>query len=126
MKTSRDPRHLQRIKVMQNLFAWDFSHELLEQSNAKETAEKIIGSKEKIDQLIVAAAPTWPLDKINKVDLAILRQAIYELIIDTKVPPKVVVDEAIEIAKEYGNESSPPFINGVLGKVIELEKVKIE
>lgn len=74
---------------------------------------------EEIDNKIKIAAPEFPIDKINKVDLAILRLAIYELLIDKSQPPKVIIDEAIELAKEYGGESSPGFINGALGKAIK-------
>lgn len=115
MKTSKDPRHLHRIKLMQGLFAWDF--------NAKEAPENnevkvLIDSIEKIDTFIHTAAPQWPIDKINKIDLAILRLATYELLINPTAPPKVVVDEAVELAKTYGSDSSPSFINGALGKII--------
>ena len=58
----------------------------------------------------------WPVDKLNKIDLAILRLAIYELE-NLEVPPKVVIDEAVELAKEFGSENSPSFVNGVLGTI---------
>lgn len=114
MKNSRDPRHLHRIKVMEELFAWDFS-----QQNSLITveAQQIVGRLAVIDQRIAEAAPSWPLDKINKVDLAILRLAINELE-SADTPKKVVVDEAVELAKAYGSESSSAFVNGVLGKII--------
>lgn len=72
-----------------------------------------------IDELIKNAAPEWPLDKISRIDLAILRLATFELTIEKKEPPKAVIDEAIEIAKEYGNPNSPGFINGVLGTILK-------
>src|SRR5258708_38026972 len=115
MKTSKDPRHLERIKVMQELFAWDF------QENSKFThpvSQEIVDNVEKTDEYIKEAAPTWPIEKVNKIDLAILRQAVFELMFVKQVPPKVVIDEAVEIAKEYGSDSSPSFINGALGKLI--------
>jgi len=71
-----------------------------------------------IDRIITQSAPEFSLDRINHVDLAILRLAIYELAIAGSEPPKAVIDEAIELAKEYGGEASPGFINGVLGKVL--------
>lgn len=115
MKTAKDPRHLERIKVMQELFAWDFN----QKANLQfPKSQKIIKNLKKIDKLIKQAAPTWPIDKINKIDLGLLRQAVFELIMEKATPPKVVVDEAVEIAKEYGSESSPAFINGALGKLI--------
>jgi transcription antitermination protein NusB len=115
MKTAKDPRHLQRIKVMQEVYSWDFS----QQNNLKEdTTKDIIKNLERIDQLIQKAATSWPLEKINKIDLAILRLATYELFIKKSVPEKVVVDEAVELGKEYGSDSSSSFINGALGKMI--------
>ncbi len=125
MKTHNDPRHIFRIKVMQSLFARGFSDKQAEETEVKQTVEEIEKNKGKIDELIVHAAPTWPIDKINKIDLCILRQAIFELLIEPKVPVKVVIDEAIEIAKEYGSESAPAFVNGVLGKIIEYKKLAV-
>ena len=72
-----------------------------------------------IDGKIVVLAPEFPIDKINKVDLAILRLGVYELTIDTTQPERVVIDEAIELAKEFGNDASPGFINGALGKLVK-------
>ena len=125
MKTAKDPRHIERVKVMQQLFAWDFDQEekVEEQEDRLEKTAKIVSQIGDIDPEIVRAAPEWPVEKINKIDLSILRQAIFELIIDRNVPVKVVVDEAIEIGKEYGTDSSASFINGVLGKIIELHKI---
>ncbi len=70
-----------------------------------------------IDEQIQACAPDWPLAQINRVDLAILRLALYELKTND-TPYKVVIDEAVELAKEYGSDSSAKFINGVLGCAI--------
>lgn len=114
MKTSKDPRHKERIKIVQELFAWDFSKENnVENPKAKEIVDQL----DKIDMKIGIAAPLWPIDKINKMDLAILRLAVYELG-EKKVPEKVILDEAIELAKEFGSESSPSFVNGALGKLL--------
>lgn len=115
MKTAKDPRHIKRIKLMQELYAHQFnSHG----GSDDQTIKKIHRHLKKIDQAIIESAPTWPIERINKVDLAILRLAVFELIIEPKNPPKVVVDEAVELAKEYGSESSAAFINGALGKLI--------
>lgn len=65
------------------------------------------------------AAPKWPIEKINRIDLAILRLAVWELFYKRKTPPKVAIDEAIELAKEFGAENSPSFINGVLGTIFK-------
>lgn len=113
MKTPFDPRHKKRQKLIEELFKIDFH----KQAIGKE-AKTIYSQKEKIDQIVERAAPEFPIAKINKVDLAILRLAVFELIIEKKTPPKVVIDEAIELAKEYGGETSPAFINGALGDVI--------
>lgn len=115
MKTSKDPRHRERIRVMQEIFAWDFSNK---NHLGSIQAMQIKRHLKKIDSYIKDAAPQWPIDRINKIDLAVLRLAVYELLMDPKAPPKVVVDEAVEIAKDYGSEASASFINGVLGKLI--------
>lgn len=122
MKTHNDPRHLERITTMEHLFAWDFSDQ---QDDEIEKTRIIAAYIPQLDEQIKIAAPAWPLEKINKIDLAMLRAACYELIIDKKAPPKVVVDEYVEIAKEYGGDASPSFINGVLGKIIELNNIEI-
>lgn len=106
---------------MQELFAWDFT---LKKPASKEVAE-ILSQQKKIDRAIQKCAPQWPLRQINKIDLAILRLSIFELMNKKEVPPKVVVDEAVELGKQYGSESSSGFINGVLGKLIEEEQIKI-
>lgn len=113
MKTALDPRHKRRQKIVEDLFKSEF-HKQPIGTDSKE----IIKYQKELDEKITFAAPEFPIDKINKVDLAILRLAIYELLITKKAPPKVIIDEAIELAKEYGGDSSPAFINGALGKVI--------
>lgn len=105
---------------MQELFSWQFKS--LKKPPLK--IRKIVASLSKIDKLISKSAPDRPIAQINKVDLAILRLAVFELIIDKGVPPKVVIDEAIELGKEYGSDSSASFINGALGKLIELKKIE--
>lgn len=69
-------------------------------------ASVIIEKADELDGVISESAPQWPVDKLNRIDLAILRLATYELI-NTETPPKVVIDEAVELAKEYGGENSP-------------------
>ena len=117
MKTAKDPRHLERVKIVKSLFAESFTHQKL----LPQTSKKIISKSKEIDTLIEKAAPTWPVDKLNKIDLAILRLAIYELK-EEKNPPKVIIDEAVELAKEFGAESSPSFINGVLGTIYNVKE----
>ncbi len=114
MKTAADPRHLKRIKLFKQLFSLGFP----QKSVLPKKIKAIKPHFKKIDKIIAKSAPEWPVDKLNKVDLAILRLAIYELIIVKKTPPKVIIDEAVEIAKEFGTEKTPKFINGVLGAVI--------
>lgn len=114
MKTAHDPRHLKRRLAVQELFAETFTH----QNNLSEITQNIISQLETIDKKISQSAPTWPLDKLNKIDLAILRLSVYE-IEKSEVPPKVIIDEAVELAKEFGSESSPSFVNGVLGTIFE-------
>ena len=114
MKTARDPRHLNRIKIMQELYSYSFN----DNSPLSADAKAIVSVFSQIDKLISDAAPAWPLGKINKIDLAVLRLASYELTNKKDTPPKVVIDEAVEIGKEYGSDSSGSFINGVLGKIL--------
>jgi len=116
MKSPNDPRHKAREKVIKELFGWEFNSQT---QLKKETVKKIISEIKKIDKVICQAAPEWPIEKINKIDLAILRLAVWELIILKKEPPKVIIDEAVELAKIYGSERSPAFINGVLGTVFK-------
>ena len=122
MKTAKDPRHLRRRKAVRLLFAESF----VPQTQSPSLVKKILAKREKIDQKIQKAAPLWPLEKLNRIDLAILRLAVYELEYE-KTPPKVVIDEAVELAKEFGSENSPSFVNGVLGSIYkEKEKPKNE
>jgi N utilization substance protein B len=79
----------------------------------------IVKNLGEIDKKIASSAPEWPVDKIAKIDLAILRLALYELTVEKKEPPKVIIDEAIELAHEFGNENSSKFVNGVLGTVLK-------
>lgn len=112
-----DPRHIKRMKMVQNLFAQMFYPE---QSNIPEEdadVSDISKHVEEIDRTITKHAPRYPLDRIAKIDLCILRLAIYELMYEKKEPPKVVIDEAVTLAREFGGERSYAFINAVLGAV---------
>jgi N utilization substance protein B len=73
--------------------------------------------QEEIDGIIGPAAPEWPVEQIAKIDKIILRIGVYELLIKREVPPKVVINEAVELAKAFGGENSSKFINGVLGTI---------
>ncbi len=113
MKTSTDPRHRGRIRKVQSLFAYSFH------DRVPGEIKEIVTQLPAIDAMIKNSAPEWPLDKINKIDLAILRVATHELLYDKGIPPKVAIDEAVEIAKTYGSDSSPSFVNGVLGNILK-------
>ena len=102
MKTSTDPRHKKRELKVAKLFAKSF----------------LPGFSTPIDGHISSAAPEWPLKNINKIDLAILRVAVDE-ILNTDIPPKVAIDEAVEIGKKFGAQNSASFINGVLGTILK-------
>ncbi len=131
-------RHLQRSIAMQTLFEWDFNGQKNEhiqeyaQRNCAEfapgvdkcdftesLANSVIENQESIDALIVQCAPEWPLDQVAVVDRNVLRIGIAELVYGDyeAVPPKVAINEAIELAKNFGSDSSPRFINGVLGTI---------
>ena len=131
-------RHLQRSIAMQALFEWDFQgknkdhiDEIIDR-NVKEFAPGIeehdfvaalvkgtIKNLPTIDTLIEKCAPEWPLDQVTVIDRNVLRLGIYELMHGNydEVPPKVAINEAIELAKTFGGESSARFVNGVLGTI---------
>jgi transcription antitermination protein NusB len=116
MKSSQDPRHKERIEKMQQLFSASFD---AGDVVVDERITPIFSLGQTIDEKIHIAAPEWPIDKIAKIDLAILRLAVYELTEEKKEPAKVIIDEAIELAKEFGNPNSPQFVNGVLGTIFK-------
>jgi N utilization substance protein B len=117
MKTSQDPRHKRRQRLVQDLFSVDFHKQQISRE-----AQVIQNHQGELDKIIEQVAPEFPITKINKIDMAILRLAIYELSIEKKEPENVIIDEAIELAKEFGNDTSPSFINGVLGNIQLHEK----
>src|SRR5438045_1083205 len=130
-------RHLSRSVALQSLFEWDFTAgrsdvATLTARNAKEFApgltdqsfvdnliKGVIAKKPELDTIIEKAAPDWPIDKISPVDRNVLRVGLYELLFAdrTEVPAKVAINEAIELAKTFGGETSGRFVNGVLGAV---------
>lgn len=113
MKTSLDPRHKRRQRLIQDLFSTEFHKQ-----QVSPEVEKILKQQDRLDKKIKEAAPDYPVEKINKIDLAILRLAVYELLIAQKEPSNVIIDESVELAKEFGNDTSPSFINGVLGHIV--------
>jgi len=108
-----DIRHQERIRIVQELFAFFFN----KKTKLSEKTKKILENQDKINLLIEKNAPKFPLEKIAKIDLAILTLAVFELILEKKQPPKVIINEAVEIAKEFGGDKSYAFINAVLGKI---------
>jgi len=133
-------RHLSRSIAMQSLYEWDFTGKKAE--NLNKIVEKNIkefgpGLEDKsfiwqlvngvvehlsdIDKIIEKAAPEWPIEQINIIDRNVLRIGLYEILYGKKeeVPPKVAINESIELAKNFGGESSGKFINGVLGTVFK-------
>lgn len=77
----------------------------------------VLGHKQRIDEVIQRSAPAWPVSQLSHIDRNILRLAIFEILVDNSVPLKVAINEAVELAKTYSSDSSPRFINGVLGAV---------
>jgi N utilization substance protein B len=139
MKTKHDPRHVARQLALMTLFEWSFHSDapreiiehvldVLEEDQHVDLAQVehlVNGVTEHLDELdarITTAAPEWPRDQIAKIDICILRISAYELQ-HSDVPEKVVIDEAVELAKEYGGDTSSKFINGVLGTLVrELDR----
>lgn len=115
MKTSLDPRHIKRQQIIQEIFAWN-ANPKSKVSDPK--SRQIVKNVTEIDKIITDCAPEWTIDKINPIDLAILRLATYELCLELTEPPKAIIDEAVELAKEFGGENSPAFVNGALGKAL--------
>lgn len=126
-------RHLSRTIAMQSLFEWDFNgrkeelkpiieNHIKEFSGAREDtgfifelAEGVEKNLAEIDKIIVKHAPEWPIEQIPPVDRNVLRLGVFELMFLKQVPPKVVINEAVELGKTFGGESSGKFVNGVLG-----------
>lgn len=129
-------RHLARTIAMQSLYEWDFRQgedlnlEQIAKNNVEEFAPSfddhgfivdlvrgVLDHQKEIDTLITQFAPEWPLEQITTVDRNILRIGIFELKHNHDIPPKVAINEAIELAKTFGGESSGKFVNGVLGAI---------
>lgn len=85
---------------------------------AKELTSGVLNNKTSIDSAIKEFAPLFPIEQIASIDRNLLRIAIFEILFDNKVPVKVAVNEAIELAKSFGSDTSPKFVNGVLGSII--------
>jgi len=139
-------RHLGRIVALQTLYEEDFRRELNDKSfrlsdvlsrNIKRYEETVddtkfieqlvkgVNSQQKdIDDIIRPVAPEWPIEQIARMDRVILRIGVYELMFADGVPPKVAINEAVELAKAFGGENSSKFVNGVLGTVLRNKETK--
>jgi N utilization substance protein B len=127
-------RRQARVVAFQTLFEIDLAHHDPEvvlvarledtllpddaQQFARALVQGVVKNQEEIDRTIRLAAPQWPLQQMAKADVNILRLAVWELS-SGAAPLKVVINEAVELAKTYGGESSPRFVNGVLGTVAQ-------
>jgi N utilization substance protein B len=89
---------------------------------ARDLVRGVTRYRDKLDVHIHRFAPVWPVEQIAVIDRNILRLAIFEILLDNRVPVKVAINEAVELAKEFGSDNSPRFINGVLGAVSALTK----
>lgn len=96
-----------------------YSAKLDDKAFLNELAEGVYKTIEDLDKKIQPIAPDWPLSQIARIDLCILRISFYELLFMKNTPPKVVINEAVELAKSYGGENSSKFINGVLGTLLK-------
>ena len=96
--------------------------ELSQENNAfaRELVGGVIQNKDEIDFKIQSFAPAWPIEQLAIIDRNILRLAIFEILFDNKVPVKVAISEAVELAKSFGGGNSSKFVNGVLGSVSAL------
>ena len=126
-------RHFARIITMQSLYEFlqrggdladivkrNMANHEFDENNTKFILKIAVGVQKhlpEIDEIITISAPEWPLPQIAQVDLSILRLAIFELLFDDEVPPKAVINEAVELGKAFGGENTSKFVNGVLGTV---------
>jgi N utilization substance protein B len=139
-------RHLGRIVALQTLYEQDFRREVEDSTfHLSDVLDRNIGRYEdtvddkefiralvsgveshekELDDLIRPVAPEWPIEQIARMDRIILHIGAYELIYDKSVPPKVVINEAVELAKAFGGENSSKFINGVLGTLLRQQEEK--
>ncbi len=136
-------RHLARSIILQTLFQWDFNGKdngkiaailesnltefgagLKEDEFINQLINGVINNLETLDSVITEYAPDWPIEQITVIDRNILRIGIYELVFDKDIPPKVAINEAIELAKSYGGPASGKFVNGVLGSIFKNSEIE--
>jgi transcription antitermination protein NusB len=126
-------RHLLRTVALQALFEWDFNnrqgeidaivdHAIAEFAGgaddsdfARQLVTGVLENLAAIDEIIIKTAPEWPINQITVIDRNVLRLGIYELMFAKQIPPKVAINEAVEMGKRFGGDSSGKFVNGVLG-----------
>jgi N utilization substance protein B len=127
-------RHRARVVALQTLFEVDIAHHdadaVLQQRFAakplpeagcdfvRTLVQGVLEHREELDALIQGNAPEWPLDQVSIIDRNILRMAIFEFVIEGSTPVKVAINEAVELAKLFGSDSSGRFVNGVLGTIV--------
>lgn len=128
-------RHLLRTCIVQTIFAVEFrgddgkkilneilaefAPKITDDNFARETLDGILKNKSKILKIIERFAPDWPIDKIARIDRAILELGVYEIVYARDIPPIVAINESVEIAKHFGDQNSSRFINGVLSSVMK-------
>ena len=130
-------RHLLRTVALQTLFEWDFNNKVEDSTViidraleefaggaedtqfARELVTGVVDNIDALDKIIVDTAPEWPIQQITVIDRNVLRLGIYELMFSKKIPPKVAINEAVEMGKRFGGESSGKFVNGVLGTLFK-------
>lgn len=121
-----DPRHQRRVQLLQKLFACTFTPGNMERAlneSADTDLVAVLNELEVLDTEIAEAAPERPLREVNKIDLAILRLIVFESK-HTMTPKKVLVNEAVELAKEFGSEGSSKFVNGALARLLLDERTQ--
>lgn len=133
-------RHLGRILALQSLYEYDFrrdcgdeavslddilqrniqrySKTVDDQKFIKELVQGVAKTETDLDTVLQPVAPEWPIDQIARMDRLVLRMSLFELLHGGDVPPKVVINEAVELSKAFGGENSSKFINGVLGTLL--------
>lgn len=139
-------RHLGRIVALQTLYEEDFRHELNDKSFKlspvlernitryentiddkkfiKQLVDGVRQYQQQLDDIIAPVAPEWPIEQIARMDRLILRIGVYELLFGKEIPPKVAINEAVELAKAFGGDNSSKFVNGVLGTVLRQKEEK--
>jgi len=135
-------RHLGRIIALQTLYEQDFRQEcgdttfnlgevlhrninryhdtIGDQAFIKDLVHGVDSNQQSLDSTLQPIAPEWPIDQIARMDRIVLRIGLYELLYEEDVPPKVVINEAVELAKSFGGDNSSKFVNGVLGTLLKL------